>query len=349
MAYSNSRNTGADSAACRSNRRTMLFHFLLLLLVRVSASGSLVAQPAGTSSEPQLELKDGKSCRVGPHLPIRISSPTSFVLSNVESSSRRLSGQLRPSPASNLRRNAPGDRIRRDTSGQLKGKTAEAKGPILTSALASALALTLLHKEKLKRCCALRLCPCRGQMPGSMGGMFPGMRPGFGGGFGGFGGGFRPGMGGFMPGMGGGGAGDEETNEELQDGLEDSYNYHVRPVNHRPIGTQKRKRPINLRPHHIRPDLVAASASSPETNYPASGGHMSSGSSMTGTGIEWSDGSDGTSASTVTTASMGNSDGSESSADHLTGGMLKQRHRNEQRRRRRRLLQQPEWSSHAIT
>lgn len=203
---------------------------------------------------------------------------------------------------------------------------AQAKGPIMTS-LASVFALSFFHKEKMRRCCALRLCPCRGQMGfpapapggmagfppsggggnGGMGGMYPGpgmgMRPpgmggmgfrppGMGNGFGGMGG--MGGMGG-----GGGGGGEDEGNEELQDGYEDIYTYHVRPGS-RPSGMQKRKRPISMRPHHLRPDMVAASAPSPDTNYPAS----SEG------GVKWTSGSEGDVAG---------------SSEHVAGGMLAER------------------------
>ena len=135
------------------------------------------------------------------------------------------------------------------------------------TSLASVFALSFLHKEKMKRCCALGLCPCRGQMapgimpgyPGPGIGPYPGMRPGMAG--------FRPGMGGaFGGGNGGGGGGGGEEGEELQEGYEDTFIYHVRP-GARP-SMKRRRPPMMMRPHHMRPDLAAASAPSPDTNYP---------------------------------------------------------------------------------
>lgn len=200
--------------------------------------------------------------------------------------------------------------LSRLTSQQTKTPAeAQAKGPIMTSLAASVVALSFLHKEKIKRCCALRLCPCRGHMgypgagpagmggfpgPGGMGGggMYPGMRPGMGMGMGGF----RPFGGGGMG--GGGGGGEDEGDGELQDGFEDTHTYHVRPGS-RPSGMQKRKRPISMRPHHLHPDMAAASAPSPDTNYPAVD---QSGGKWTAAGPQEGD---------VT-----------GSSDHVTGGIL---------------------------
>ena len=125
----------------------------------------------------------------------------------------------------------------------------EAKGPIL-SGLGSLVAMNIIKK----RCCSMRLCPCRfpGMLPGVGGipsnvingisvpgqpGMFPGMggfQPGFGMGFPGFYPGMRP--------MGGGGG--HSGGEELQEGFDES-GYSIRPN-----GRPRRRRPgyVNTRP-----------------------------------------------------------------------------------------------------
>lgn len=162
----------------------------------------------------------------------------------------------------------------------------EAKGPIL-SGLGSLVAMNIIKK----RCCAMKLCPCRlpGAFPGSGippnvingisvpgQGMYPGMNGmqggmnGFGGGgFGGFPGfypGMRPGMGGGMGGHHGGGGGGGEG-EELSEGFDESgYSIRPRPKRRRPVFVNSR--PVGgsyFRPGNSIKWSVAGSA--PESGF----------------------------------------------------------------------------------